>query len=115
MNLSDKIIANLGVDCAGLPLGVELSKKHAVIGFDINSERAAELQLGDDHALEYNSYQLNVASQLSYSYTARDLPAAQVFIVNVPTSFDHFPELRGHGIRALGQPSAVIRRKERCV
>ena len=45
-------IAVIGLGYVGLPLAVEFGKKRAVLGFDINAKRVAELQAGHDHTLE---------------------------------------------------------------
>ena len=45
----------IGLGYVGLPLAVEFAKKYAVVGFDINKERIAELRSGNDHTLEITS------------------------------------------------------------
>ena len=88
MNLQDKKIAIIGLGYVGLPLAVEFGKLRPVIGFDINPNRVAELQLGHDHTLECSSEQLQAASYLRYSCAAEELKQAQVFIITVPTPVD---------------------------
>lgn len=88
MNLQDNTIAVIGLGYVGLPLAVEFGKVRPVIGFDINPQRIAELQSGQDHTLECSSEQLAQASHLRYSCTPADLQQAQVFIVTVPTPVD---------------------------
>ena len=46
MNLTNAKIAIIGLGYVGLPLAVEFGKKRAVLGFDINTARIAELQSG---------------------------------------------------------------------
>ena len=48
-------IAIIGLGYVGLPLAVAFAEKYAVIGFDINSQRVAELQQGNDRTLEVSS------------------------------------------------------------
>jgi UDP-N-acetyl-D-galactosamine dehydrogenase len=88
MNLNDKTIAIIGLGYVGLPLAVEFGKQRAVIGFDINPARIAELQSGQDHTLECSPAELAQAAQLRYSCDPAELQAAQVFIVTVPTPVD---------------------------
>jgi UDP-N-acetyl-D-galactosamine dehydrogenase len=52
MKLSDIKIAIIGLGYVGLPLAIEFGKKYPVIGFDINSERIVELNLGEDRTKE---------------------------------------------------------------
>jgi UDP-N-acetyl-D-galactosamine dehydrogenase len=69
MNLQDKTIAIIGLDYVGLPLAVEFGKVRPVIGFDISSQRIAELQSGKVHTLECSTEELAQANQLRNSYT----------------------------------------------
>ena len=81
-------IAVIGLGYVGLPLAVEFGKKRAVLGFDINAKRIAELQAGHDHTLETEPAELQAASQLSFSTKLDDLRACNCFIVTVPTPID---------------------------
>ena len=45
-------IAIIGLGYVGLPLAVAFAEKYQVIGFDINAQRIAELNDGQDHTLE---------------------------------------------------------------
>ncbi len=45
-------IAIIGLGYVGLPLARLFATKYSVIGFDINTERIAELQSGKDSTLE---------------------------------------------------------------
>lgn len=88
MNLQDKTIAIIGLGYVGLPLAVEFGRHRTVLGFDINPQRIAELQSGQDHTLECTPEQLRGAHHLRYSHHVQDLRACQVFIVTVPTPVD---------------------------
>ena len=88
MNLETAKIAIIGLGYVGLPLAVEFGKKRPVLGFDINAERIAELQSGQDHTLEVSPEELKTASHLGFSSNPADLKACQVFIVTVPTPVD---------------------------
>jgi len=82
-------IAVIGLGYVGLPLAVEFGKHRAVLGFDINQSRIAELQAGRDSTLEVEPENLAAASQLSFSSNAEDLKSCSIFIVTVPTPVDH--------------------------
>jgi UDP-N-acetyl-D-galactosamine dehydrogenase len=88
MDLNEKTLAIIGLGYVGLPLAVEFGKQRAVIGFDINPKRVAELQAGEDHTLECSRSELKAASQLRYTAQPEDLKQAQVYIVTVPTPVD---------------------------
>lgn len=83
-----KKIAIIGLGYVGLPLAVEFGKHRPVIGFDINKQRIAELQSGQDHTLECSPTELKDATQLTYSSQLEDLNCCQLFIVTVPTPVD---------------------------
>jgi UDP-N-acetyl-D-galactosamine dehydrogenase len=88
MDLTGKTLAIIGLGYVGLPLAVEFGKRRAVIGFDINPRRIAELQSGEDHTLECSHGELKAARQLRYSCEPAELAQAQVYIVTVPTPVD---------------------------
>jgi UDP-N-acetyl-D-galactosamine dehydrogenase len=88
MNLNNANIAIIGLGYVGLPLAVEFGKHRAVIGFDINQARIAELKSGLDSTLECSAADLVSAGHLSYSHALEDIKAAQIFIVTVPTPVD---------------------------
>lgn len=88
MDLQGKTLAIIGLGYVGLPLAVEFGKHRAVIGFDINPKRVAELRSGEDHTLECSRGELKAATHLRYSSDPQDLKAAEVFIVTVPTPVD---------------------------
>src|SRR5205085_2141357 len=89
MDLSEKTLAIIGLGYVGLPLAVEFGKCRAVIGFDINPKRVAELQADEDHTLECSRSELKAAKHLVFSCEPGDLKRAQVYIVTVPTPVDH--------------------------
>ena len=87
-NLKNRKLAIIGLGYVGLPLAVEFGKKRAVVGFDINAKRVAELQSGQDHTLEVEPSELQQATQLSFTTDAQSLKACDIFIVTVPTPID---------------------------
>lgn len=88
MNLLGEKIAIIGLGYVGLPLAVEFGKKAPVLGFDINSDRIAQLRDGWDSTLEVPRELLQSAKQLSFSSSIADLSSCVVFIVTVPTPID---------------------------
>ena len=83
-----KIIAIIGLGYVGLPLAVEFGKKRKVIGFEIKTERVAELESGYDSTLETTEKDLKEAKHLSYTTNIEDLKQAEIFIIAVPTPTD---------------------------
>ena len=90
MQVQDIKLAVIGLGYVGLPLAVEFGKKRAVLGFDINQKRIAELQGGQDHTLEVSSEELAEAPHLQFSANAADLAKANTYIVTVPTPIDEY-------------------------
>lgn len=88
MNLNDAQIAIIGLGYVGLPLAVEFGKQRAVLGFDINAARIAQLQAGLDSTLEVSADDLRAAAQLRFSSDPQDLQNCSVYIVTVPTPVD---------------------------
>lgn len=84
------ILAIVGLGYVGLPLAVEFAKHRAVVGFDINPARVAELRSGRDSTLEVKSEDLRKARNLTYSSDPKDLRACRIFIVTVPTPVDEY-------------------------
>lgn len=81
-------IGVIGLGYVGLPLAVEFGGKYPTLGFDINSQRIAELKSGKDRTLEVESEELVNAKQLSFSSNLDDLRNCNFFIVTVPTPID---------------------------
>jgi UDP-N-acetyl-D-galactosamine dehydrogenase len=83
-----KKIAIVGLGYVGLPLAVEFGKQFDTLGFDINTQRIAELRSGKDRTLETTSEELALATRLQFSTDAGALTNCDVFIVTVPTPID---------------------------
>lgn len=83
-------LAIIGLGYVGLPLAVEFGKKRPVVGFDINTDRIAELQSGHDCTLEVSELELQETSGLSYTANLNDLRDCNCFIVTVPTPIDGY-------------------------
>ncbi len=83
-----KKIAVIGLGYVGLPLAVEFGKKRAVVGFDIDSRRIAELRQGHDRTEEVDEQELAEAKHLTYTDNLEDIRDCQYYIVTVPTPID---------------------------
>ncbi len=81
-------LAVIGLGYVGLPLAVEFGKIRPVIGFDINTDRIAELRGGRDHTLETAPEELAEAAHLRFTSDPADLAKASIYIVTVPTPID---------------------------
>jgi len=86
-------IAVIGLGYVGLPLAVEFSKKHNVIGFDINKTRVSELNKGIDETLEVTEEDLKSVLNkekigLKITDNKEDLANCNIYIVTVPTPVD---------------------------
>lgn len=100
MNTIDKLLrrearlAVVGLGYVGLPLAMAFARKVDVIGYDTNAERVMSLRRGEDpnHDIPYTQF---AGLSIAYSNDERDLDAADVFIVAVPTPIDqyHKPDL----------------------
>src|SRR5689334_20802668 len=81
-------LAVLGLGYVGLPLAVAFAEHVDVLGFDINTERVAELSGGSDRTLEVSPEELAAAKRISFSCDVADLKSCNVFVVTVPTPID---------------------------
>ncbi len=108
--LAGRKIAVIGLGYVGLPLAVEFGKKRAVVGFDIDAGRIAELQAGNDRTLEVDSTELAEAGQLTYTTDIADIAGCSIYIVTVPTPIDaqKRPDLRPL-LSASGTVSQVLK------
>lgn len=77
-------IAVIGLGYVGLPVACAFARHGRVIGFDHKSSRIKELKAGIDHTGETTSADLTNPNLL-FTEDARDLDAADFFIVAVPT------------------------------
>ena len=88
MNLEEVKAAVVGLGYVGLPLAVELGKRRDTLGFDIASDRIADLREGRDNTLEVDAEELRSARHLRFSSDADDLSDANFYVVTVPTPID---------------------------
>lgn len=89
-------IAVIGLGYVGLPLASLFATKYAVVGFDINASRVAELKSGADATLEIESdalgkvlvNQLGKGSGLYCTTDVNEIADCRYYIVTVPTPVD---------------------------
>ncbi len=77
----------VGLGYVGLPLAVQLAKHFETWGLDINQGRISELKDGFDRTDEIDAARLK-ASTLKLTANPADCPAADAYIVTVPTPID---------------------------
>lgn len=88
MEMSNKVIAVIGLGYVGLPLSVEFGRHRKVIGFDIKQDRIEELRAGTDRTLEVPAEELAAAGHLGFTSDPEALREARIFIITVPTPID---------------------------
>ena len=89
-------IAVIGLGYVGLPLARLFATKYPVVGFDINTNRIAELNQGMDATLEVDNEVLKAvlvektsnANGLFCSASLEDIADCNYYIVTVPTPVD---------------------------
>jgi len=82
-------VAVVGLGYVGLPLAVHLSRHFSVTGFDLKSERIAELKSGRDRTLEVSEDELK-AAKITFSSDPAVLSACRLIIIAVPTPIDEY-------------------------
>jgi len=95
-DLTTSRIGVIGLGYVGLPLAVEFGKKYPTTGFDLRTERVAELQAGRDVTRETGPAELAEALHLRFSTNPADIAGCNVYIVAVPTPIDEYkrPDFR---------------------
>ncbi|ALE17886.1 UDP-glucose dehydrogenase [Altererythrobacter epoxidivorans] len=86
--MTSEKLAVIGLGYVGLPLAVEFGKRRAVVGFDINEGRIAELREGKDSTQEVEPAELAEAAHLSFTCDPADIADCRIYIVTVPTPID---------------------------
>src|SRR4029077_18912794 len=86
--LKDVRIGVIGLGYVGLPLAVYMARHFPVLGFDIDSERIAQLKAGTDGTGEVTRQEFSAAAHISFSAEAESLRSCNFFIVTVPTPID---------------------------
>jgi UDP-N-acetyl-D-galactosamine dehydrogenase len=90
-----RTIAVIGLGYVGLPVATAFGRTgFKVIGFDVNTQRIAELRNGTDRTREVSAEEIG-ASGVTFTSAPGDLRAVDFYIVTVPTPIDlaHAPDL----------------------
>jgi UDP-N-acetyl-D-galactosamine dehydrogenase len=80
-------IGIVGLGYVGLPLAVHLARHFEVVGFDLKTDRIAELRSGFDRTLEVQDTDL-AAAKIHFTSEGEDLGRCRLVIVAVPTPID---------------------------
>lgn len=80
-------IGIVGLGYVGLPLAVHLARHFEVVGFDLKTDRVAELRSGFDRTLEVADADL-AAVKINFTSEGEDLGQCRLIIVAVPTPID---------------------------
>ncbi len=80
-----KNISVIGIGYVGLPLAIEFSKIHKVIGFDSNPTRIKELRSHFDSTGEVDTRELQNKKNLFFSTKEKSISGSDFFIITVPT------------------------------
>ena len=91
----EKQIAVIGLGYVGLPIALEFAKHFRVIGFDINAQRVALMQNGQDPSRELPA-EVFFNKDITFTANPDDLKNAHFFVVAVPTPVDDYkvPDLK---------------------
>ncbi|MFN8902839.1 MAG: nucleotide sugar dehydrogenase [Lysobacteraceae bacterium] len=81
-------IAVIGLGYVGLPLAVAFGRCMPTVGFDIDTDRIAELARHHDRTNEVDPHELRASTRLRFSGDAAELAACRTFVVTVPTPVD---------------------------
>tara|TARA_S200000501_G_C20863614_1_gene760977 strand:- start:3047 stop:4312 length:1266 start_codon:yes stop_codon:yes gene_type:complete len=82
-------IAVVGLGYVGLPLAVEFGKKFPTYGFDLDSIRINELNLGYDNTGELSKRNIKSSIKLSLTSNLNEIKKCNVYIIAVPTPIDN--------------------------
>ena len=83
--LINDTIAVVGLGYVGLPLAVAFGQRYQVIGFDIDTDRVAQLNQGIDTTLQCTKDEITNTTKLSFSDQLLLIKNCNIFIITVPT------------------------------
>jgi len=84
----DAPIAVLGLGYVGLPLALAFGSRRPTVGYDVHSQRVAELRAGKDRTGEAQPQTFSAANQLRFTDQLSELAGCGIFVVAVPTPVD---------------------------
>lgn len=83
-------ISVIGLGYVGLPLALAFAKKYAVVGYDINAQRVADLNKGIDSTDEADASELLSNPNLQITSDPIHIANSNIYIVTVPTPIDKY-------------------------
>lgn len=89
-DLAGQRVGVVGLGYVGLPLASAFGQVMSTLGYDIRSERIAELRDGVDVTRELTAEELAASPYLELSDSLDDLAACDVYIITVPTPIDAY-------------------------
>lgn len=87
LNLKNMKIAVVGLGYVGMPLAIALAKYGAVVGYDVNAKRVADLKDGWDSNREICQSVLR-ATPCKFTDDIAQIADCRIYIVTVPTPID---------------------------
>ncbi len=105
-------IAVIGLGYVGLPLAIAFAKKYAVIGYDINAQRVADLNKGIDSTDEADASELLNNPNLQITSDPKDIADSNIYIVTVPTPIDKYKSPDLGPLLAASQLVGSVLKKE---
>jgi UDP-N-acetyl-D-galactosamine dehydrogenase len=85
----EKTLAVIGLGYVGLPIALEFALDFRVIGYDIDPERIAMMQRGEDPSRELGP-EAFTGRNILFSDRLEDLAKAHFYVVAVPTDIDEY-------------------------
>tara|TARA_Y100001954_G_C15809197_1_gene604273 strand:+ start:486 stop:1781 length:1296 start_codon:yes stop_codon:yes gene_type:complete len=89
-------ICIIGLGYVGLPLVLEFSKNHKVIGFDLDDNRITSLINGIDSSGEIDLQKIDIDKNISFTSKIEEISSSDIYIIAVPTpiSSEKIPDTR---------------------
>jgi len=105
-------IAVIGLGYVGLPLALAFAKKYAVVGYDINAQRVADLNKGIDNTDEADTSELLSNPNLQITSDPIHIADSNIYIVTVPTPIDKYKSPDLGPLLAASQLVGSVLKKE---
>lgn len=108
----DLKIAVIGLGYVGLPLALAFAKKYVVVGYDINTQRVADLNKGIDSTDEADASELLSNPNLQITSDPKHIADSNIYIVTVPTPIDKYKSPDLGPLLAASQLVGSVLKKE---
>ena len=105
-------ICIIGLGYVGLPLALAFAKKYAVVGYDINTQRVADLKKGIDTTEEADASELLSNPNLQITSDPKHIADSNIYIVTVPTPIDKYKSPDLGPLLAASQLVGSVLKKE---